>query len=118
MTTHPRPSLRFHYSAALRAKVSKALGAIEGASDPRAHVAELATAVAELSEAGFDYYFVRALRQARVSFVVLQAASVGVSGALRFMNPMFRSALATMDARQLRVVAAHIRHLMEPPEGS
>jgi hypothetical protein len=34
------------------------------------------------------------------------------------MNPMFRSALATMDARQLRVVAAHIRHLMEPPEGS
>ena len=118
MSTHPRPSLRFYYSAALRARMTKALLAIEDASDPRAHVAELATVVAELSEAGFDYYFVRALRQARVSFVVLQAASVGMSGALRLMNPVFRSALATMDARQLRVVAAHIRHLMEPPEGS
>jgi hypothetical protein len=118
MTTHPKPSLRFYHSAALHAKMHKALGAVEDASDPRAHVAELATVVAELSAAGFDYYFLRALRQAKVSFVVLQTASVGVSGAQRLMNPVFRSALATMDARQLRVVAAHIRHLMEPPEES
>jgi hypothetical protein len=118
MSTHPKPSLRFYHSAALRAKMHKALGAIEDASDPRAHVGELAAVVAELSEAGFDYYFLRALRQARVGFVVLQTASVGVSGALRLMNPVFRSALATMDGRQLRAVTAHIRHLMEPPEGS
>jgi hypothetical protein len=32
------------------------------------------------------------------------------------MNPVLRSALATMDAQQLRAVAAHIRQLMEPPE--
>jgi len=118
MTTHPKPSLRFYHSAPLRTKMHKALRAVEDAPDPRAHVAELAAVVGELSEAGFDYYFLRALRQAKVSFVVLQTASVGVSGALRLMNPVFRSALATMDARQLRVVAAHIRHLMEPPEGS
>jgi hypothetical protein len=118
MTTHSRSSLRFQYSAALRTKLHKTLAAIEDAPDPRAHVAELASVVAGLSEAGFDYYFLRALRQAKVSFVVLQAASVGVSGALRLMNPVFRSALATMDARQLRGVAAHVRHLMEPPEGS
>jgi hypothetical protein len=116
MTTHPKPSLRFHFPAALRARLLKTLRAIEGASDPRAHVADLATVVAELSEAGFDYYFLRALRQAKVGFVVLQAASVGVSGAQRLMNPVLRSALSTMDAQQLRAVGAHIRHLMEPPE--
>lgn len=116
MTTHARPSLRFHFPAALRARLVKTLRAIDGAADPRAHVAELATLVSELSEAGFDYYFLRALRQAKVNFVVRQAASVGVSGAQRLMNPVFRSALSTMDAQQLRAVAAHIRHLMEPPE--
>lgn len=118
MTSHPRPSLRFYHSAPLRARMHKALRAIEDAPEPRAHVGELAAVIGELSEAGFDYYFLRALRQARVGFVVLQTASMGVSGAMRFINPVFRSALATMDARQLRVVAAHIRHLMEPPEGS
>jgi serine phosphatase RsbU (regulator of sigma subunit) len=115
MTTHARPSLRFYHSAALRAKVQKVLHAVEDAPEPRVHVAELAAVVAELSEAGLDYYFLRALRQAKVNFVVLQAAGVGVSGALRLMNPVFRSALGTMDERQLRVVAEHIRHLMEPP---
>jgi len=118
MNPHSRPSLRFYHSAALRAKTSKALAAIEDAPNPRAHVGELAAVIGELSEAGFDYYFLRALRQAKVGFVVLQTASVGVSGAMRFINPVFRSALATMDSRQLRVVAEHIRHLMEPPEGS
>jgi hypothetical protein len=116
MPTHPKPSLRFFFSAALRARMTKTLDAIDEASDPRAHVGDLAAVVSELSEAGFDYYFLRALRQAKVGFVVQQTASVGVSGALRFMNPVFRSALGTMDARQLRVVAAHVRHLMEPPE--
>jgi len=96
----------------------KALREIEDVPDPRAHVGELAAIIGELTEAGFDYYFLRALRQAKVGFVVLQTASMGVSGAMRFINPVFRSALATMDARQLQVVAAHIRHLMEPPEGS
>lgn len=116
MTTHARPSLRFHFPAALRSRLLKTLRAIEGSPDPRAHVADLATLVSELSEAGFDYYFLRALRQAKVSFVVLQAASVGVSGAQRLVNPVFRSALSTMDAQQLRAVGAHIRHLMEPSE--
>jgi hypothetical protein len=116
MTTPSRPSLRFHYPPPLRARLLKALRAIDEAPDPRAHVADLAALVSELSEAGFDYYFLRALRQAKVNFVVLQAASVGVSGAQRLMNPVFRSALSTMDARQLRAVAAHVRHLMAPPE--
>lgn len=115
MTTHAKPSLRFFVSAALRARLLKTLRAIDQGPDPRAHVADLAAIVSELSEAGFDYYFLRALRQAKVNFVVLQAASVGVSGAQRVMNPVFRSALATMDAQQLRAVGAHIRHLMEPP---
>jgi hypothetical protein len=116
MTTPAKPSLRFFFPVALRARLLKTLRAIDEAPDPRAHVGALATAVSELSEAGFDYYFLRALRQAKVNFVVLQTASVGVNGALRLTNPVFRSALATMDARQLRVVAAHVRHLMEPPE--
>lgn len=115
MTTPAKPSLRFYFPAALRTRTNRTLDAIDGAPDPRAHVGDLAAVVSELSEAGFDYYFLRALRQAKVSFVVLQTASVGVSGALRLMNPVFRSALGTMDARQLRVVAAHVRHLMEPP---
>jgi len=113
--TPGKPSLRFYYPSALRAKTLKVLSAIEHAEDPRPHVGALASLVAELSEAGLDYYFLNGLRQAKVNYVALQTAKMGLSGAQRVMNPVFRSVLSTMDEGQLRVVAAHIRQLMEPP---
>ena len=71
----------------------------------------MADLVAELTEAGMDYYYLRALKLAKVGFVTEQSARLGVSGAVMLINSVSRKFIVRMDKAQLLVVARHIREL-------
>ncbi len=105
------PSLRFHHSHELRARTHAVLGALESSSDHGPHRATVADLVAELTEAGMDYYYLRALRLAEVGFVVEQSARLGVSGAAKLISSVSRKFILRMDRPQLLAVARHIREL-------
>ena len=106
-----QPSLRFHYAQSLHAKTHAVLEALETAPEHPGHAEAMAQVVSELVEAGMDYYFMRALRQADVGFVAEQTARVGMSGALTLVNSMSRKYIVRMGSAQLLVVARHIREL-------
>jgi len=107
-----KPSLRFTHSAALRTQTLKVMSAIERDPDPTQHADALASLVLSLTEAGMDFYFLKPLKDGKFGFVARQAASFGISGALRVMSPIARSVLGGADAKQLRVISRHIRQLM------
>ena len=115
MTTAASPSLHFFYSAALRKRTDAVVARIERDEDATQHADALSRVVSELTQAGFDYYFLRPLEQAQFGFVARQTAKLGVAGALRLMSPTISRILAGADTPQLRGVAQHIRHLTEPP---
>ena len=71
----------------------------------------MADLVNELIEAGMDYYFLKALKQAEVGFVVEQAARLGMSGAVKLISSVSKKFIVRMEPHQLLVVAAHIRSL-------
>ncbi|MEY2920943.1 MAG: hypothetical protein RL261_2248 [Pseudomonadota bacterium] len=105
------PSLRFHYSESLRVKTHAVLDALEAAPGHPGHADAMAGVVGELIDAGMDFYFMRALRQADVGFVAEQTARVGMSGALTVVSSMCRKYIVRMSSVQLLVVARHIREL-------
>src|ERR1017187_5915414 len=112
MPPKAKPSLRFFHSTALRARTDKLLAAIEHDQNPAQHASALAALVVDLTEAGMDYYFLKPLNLAKVSFVARQTANLGMAGALRIMSPMIRSILGGTDGAQLRIISRHIRQLM------
>jgi hypothetical protein len=105
------PCLRFYHSQELRARTHAVLGALESSSDHESHRVTVADLVAELTEAGMDYYYLRALRLAQVGFVVEQSARLGVSGAAKLISSVSRKFILRMDRAQLLAVARHIREL-------
>jgi hypothetical protein len=105
------PSLRFHHSKALRVKTDTVLKALDARPEHPQHCDALADLVAELVEAGMDYYFLRALKMAEVGFLTEQSARLGMSGAVKLINSVSRKFIVRMDSVQLQVVAAHIRSL-------
>lgn len=107
-----KPSLRFTHSAALRTQTLKVLSGIDHDPDPTQHAGALTSVVLSLTEAGMDFYFLKAVKDAKLSFVARQTASLGISGTVRVMSPIVRSVLGGADARQLRAVSKHIRQLM------
>lgn len=113
MPSKAKPSLRFFHSTALRARTDKLLAAIDHDKDPTQHASELAALVASLTEAGLDYYYLKPLALAKVSFVARQTANLGMAGALRIMSPMIRSILGSLEGGQLRIISRHIRQLMD-----
>jgi hypothetical protein len=106
-----QPSMRFYHSEALREKTHAVLDALEAAPGHPRHGDALADLVAELIDAGMDYYFMRALKQAKVGFVTEQSARMGLSGAVKLMASVNRKFIVRMDQDQLLVVAQHIRAL-------
>jgi hypothetical protein len=89
------------------------LTALEKADDPEKHRGALADLVAELTESGMDYYYLRALRLADSGYVAQQSARLGMSGAVKMISSVSRRFIMSMDKAQLLVVAAHIRSLAE-----
>ncbi len=105
------PSMRFYHSRALREKTHAVLDALEAAPGHPRHGDALADLVTELIEAGMDYYFMRALKQAKVGFVTEQSARMGMTGAVKLISSVNRKFIVRMDKDQLLVVAQHIREL-------
>ena len=71
----------------------------------------LADLVAELTESGMSYYYLRALKLAKAGFVVEQSARLGMSGAVKLITSVTRKFIVRMDSAQLLVVSRHIREL-------
>ena len=107
------PSLRFHHSKVLRTKTLKLLDAIEKDDEPARHAGALADLVVELTDAGFDYFFLKPLELAGAGFVVRQTASLGSGGALRMISPVFQTIIKGMDGPQILKVSDFIRSLMK-----
>jgi hypothetical protein len=107
------PFLRFRHSGESEARMLAVLTAIENADDPEEHRDDLADLVAELTESGMDYYYLRALRLADAGYVAQQSARLGMSGAVKMISSVSRRFIMRMDKAQLAAVAAHIRSLAE-----
>jgi len=105
------PSLRFYHSQALRQKTDAVLTALETHPGKKNHGDAIADLVAELVDAGMDYYFLKALKAADVGFVAEQSARLGMSGAVTLISSVCRKFITRMDHSQLLVVATHIRGL-------
>ena len=105
------PFLRFYHSDELRAKTLAVLGALEEDSDPENHRDTLADLVAELTESGMNYYYLRALKLAKAGFVAEQSARLAMSGAVKLITSVTGKFIARMDSAQLLVVSRHIREL-------
>lgn len=117
MPSVAKPSVRFYCSAGLRKRTDTVLARIDRDDDPTQHAGALSSVVVELTEAGFDYYFQRPLRESKFGFVARQTANFGMSGALRVMSPVIGRILAGANTAQLRGVARHIRHLTDSAAG-
>ncbi len=113
MATSAKPSLRFFHTPALRTRTNRLLAAIERDEDATQHAGPLSSLVVDLTESGLDYYFLRPLKQAKVGFVARQSASLGMAGVTRLMAPAIRTILAGASTTQLRLIARHIRELMQ-----
>jgi hypothetical protein len=105
------PSLRFYHSKALRKRTDTVLSALEAAPEKPQNADAVADLVAELVEAGMDYYFLVPLKQAEVGFLKEQSARLGMTGAVTLINSVSRKFIVRMDADQLLVFASHIRSL-------
>lgn len=105
------PFLRFYHSEALRKKTLAVLSDLEEASDPTQHRDALAELVAELSDAGLNYYFLRPLKLAKPGFLIEQSASLGMVGARQLFGSVARNVISRLDKAQLLSVSASIREL-------
>lgn len=108
--TH-EPSMRFLYSQDLHERTESVLLALEANPSHSKHGEAVADLTTALIEAGMDYYFLRALKEAKVGFVTEQSARLGMSGAVRLISSISRKYIVRMNETQLLAVASHIRAL-------
>ena len=105
------PSLRFYHSQALRERTDAVLTALETHPGKKNHGEAIADLVAELIDAGMDYYFLKPVKEADLGFVSEQSARLGMSGAVKLISSVSSKFITRMDHAQLLVVATHIRSL-------
>jgi len=105
------PSMRFLYSQALHDRTESVLLALETNPSHPKHGEVIADLTTALIEAGMDYYFLRALKEAKVGFVTEQSARLGLAGAVRLISSVSRKYIVRMNETQLLAVASHIRAL-------
>jgi hypothetical protein len=105
------PSMRFHYSQALKDKTDAVLTAIEQEPWNEKQGEKLADLVAELIDAGMDFYFLQTLKLAEAGFVAEQSAKLGIAGAVKLLSSITRKYIERMDHAQLLVVTRCIRSL-------
>jgi hypothetical protein len=105
------PFLRFYHSTDLQDKTDVVLAALEASPDSAGHGDVLADLVAELTEAGMNYYYLRALKEAQIGFVAEQSARLAMSGAVKLISSVSRKFIVRMDSDQLLSVAQHLRQL-------
>lgn len=107
-----KPSLRFHHSQKLRKKTIDALNIVENAENASAHSGQLTDLVLELTDTGMEQFFLQSLKDAKVNFVVLQSAALGLAGVQKVMGTVVRTFIGRMDHRQILSVCSSIRQFM------
>jgi len=105
------PSLRFHHSEELAARMLSVLTAVEEADDPEDHREALADLVTELTESGMDYYYLRALKLSNAGQLAQQSAKLGIAGAVKMISSVSRRFIMRMNGEELLAVTGHIRSL-------
>ncbi len=108
-----KPSFRFYPSRDLHNRLIVILDDIEKSPDSTLHRAKLSDSVKELTTAGFDYYFGRPLKEAKVGFVTQQSANLGLLGVQQVMTPVIRNIIGRLEHAQLQAIAQSIRQLMK-----
>ena len=108
-----KPFLRFYHSESLRAKTLAVLTTLEKAKDGKQHRDALADIVAELTDSGLEYYFMRPLKLAKAGFFAEQSANLGIGAAKRVFGSVIRNIIGRMDNPQLLSVCSSIRQLMK-----
>ena len=89
------------------------LTALEESDDPTDHREALADLVAELTESGMDYYYLRALELSHAGQLTQQSARLGIAGAVKMISSVSRRFIMRMDGKALLAVAGHVRSLAE-----
>lgn len=107
-----KPFLRFHHSDKLRSKTLEVLDIVEGSEDATAHTNMVTDLVLELTDVGFDQFFLQSLKDAKVGFVVQQSAALGLAGVQKVMGAVVRKFIGRMDHQQLLSVCGSIRKFM------
>lgn len=108
-----QPFLRFYHSESLRTKTLSILAVLEQASDSIRYRSALANLILELTDSGFDYFFLKPLKLVKAGFVLEQSAQLGMSGVKRVMSPVVHNILGRLNHRQLRAISGYLRELME-----
>lgn len=105
------PALQFHHSEESEAQMLAVLTALEEADDPEDHREALADLVADLTESGMDYYYLRALKLSNAGALAQQSARLGIAGAVKMISGVSRRFIMRMNGAELRAVSGHIRSL-------
>ena len=87
------------------------LEALEAAENPEEHREALADLVADLTESGMDYYYLRALKLSNAGYMAQQSARMGIAGAVKMISSVNRRFIMRMDRKELLAVTSHIRSL-------
>ena len=107
-----KPFLRFHHGETLRTKTLEVLVIVECADDATVHTGQLTDLVLELTDVGFDQFFLQSLKEAKVNFIVQQSAALGLAGVQKLMGAVVRKFIGRMDHQQLLSVCSSIRKFM------
>lgn len=105
------PSLRFHHAEESEVRMLAVLEALEAAENPEEHREALADLVADLTESGMDYYYLRALKLSNAGYMAQQSARMGIAGAVKMISSVSRRFIMRMDRKELLAVTGHIRSL-------
>ena len=108
-----KPFIRFYHPEPLRKKTLSVLSSLEQAQDATAHRGALGDIVVELTNSGFDNYFMKPLKLAKAGFIVQKSASIGLAGAQQVIGSVIRNIIGRMDKPQLLSVCGSIRQLMK-----
>lgn len=106
-----QPSIRFFHSTELKEKTDAVISELESNPDYPKHGDAMANLVADLIDAGMDYYFVKALKLAKIGFISEKSAMLGIASAVKLISSVSRKFIVRMDSNQLSVVATHIQSL-------
>ena len=109
-----QPSMRFFHSIELKQKTDTVISELESNPDDPEHGDAMADLVAELINAGMDYYFVKALKEAKIGFISEKSAMLGIASAVKLISSVSRKFIVRMDSNQLSIVASHIKSLASP----
>lgn len=112
MSNSNLPSVRFHLSETLHAETLEAIDTIAADPKPRDYSIALGDMVVELTQAGLNYYFGQALRQADAGFVLTKTADVGLAATLKVMAPVIRNVIGQLNDQQIREICGFMRGLM------